>query len=144
MKTDYCSGLRVLVVDDAPFMVRVVTRMLRQLGVNNVHEANDGTTGIEMLRYHRSIDLVLCDLEMPEMDGLEFIKTVRSGTNGTIMASSGVPNPYVPIIIFSKHAWEEPVKESVSLGADGFLIKPTTPKALSEQISTVMKAQGKE
>lgn len=133
IETGPYSELRVLVVDDAPFMIRMISRILRQLGVRDIYEANDGAPAIDMLKYHRNIDLVLCDLEMPEMDGLEFVKTVRSG--------SGVPNPRVPVIMLSKHAWEEPVKEAISLGVNGFLAKPTTPKALSAQITSVLKTQ---
>lgn len=68
------KDLTVLVVEDHDFQRRTMARMLRSLGVQEVLEAGDGRQALELLRGTAHLDLVVCDLDMPEMDGMEFIR----------------------------------------------------------------------
>jgi EAL domain-containing protein (putative c-di-GMP-specific phosphodiesterase class I) len=68
------EGMIMLVVEDHDFQRRTVARMLRTLGAQEVLEASDGKQALALIRGSTSIDLVVCDLDMPEMDGMEFIR----------------------------------------------------------------------
>jgi EAL domain-containing protein (putative c-di-GMP-specific phosphodiesterase class I) len=68
------DGLVVLVVEDDDFQRRTVARMLRSLGAREVREAGDGGQALASIRGAAQVDLVVCDLDMPEMDGMEFIR----------------------------------------------------------------------
>lgn len=68
------KGLTVLVVEDHDFQRRTVARMLRSLGAREVLEAGDGKQALTLIRGAAPVDLVVCDLDMPEMDGMEFIR----------------------------------------------------------------------
>ena len=75
--TDF-SSLHVLVVDDEVFMRQLIVRVLTEIGVKQIYDAENGKDGVTTLKnFGRTIDLVLCDLEMPEMDGFEFVRQVR-------------------------------------------------------------------
>ena len=68
------TGLTVLVVEDHGFQRRTVARMLRSLGAREVLEAADGRQALNLIREAVSVDIVVCDLDMPEMDGMEFFR----------------------------------------------------------------------
>src|ERR1039458_10575657 len=73
------NEIRALIVDDSTVMRKIVERALRQAGLDSlvVHEAGSGTEGLEMLKAHK-VDLILSDINMPMMDGLEFLRQIRS------------------------------------------------------------------
>ena len=73
------SEIRALIVDDSSVMRKIVERALRQAGIDLkvVHEAGSGTEGLDLLRT-RQVDLILSDINMPSMDGLEFLRQIRA------------------------------------------------------------------
>src|SRR5271169_3334389 len=81
------SEIRALIVDDSSVMRKIVERSLRQAGLDlkEVYEAGSGVDGIEVLRT-RSVDLIFSDINMPSMDGLEFLRQIRAQN-----LASGVP-----------------------------------------------------
>jgi two-component system, chemotaxis family, chemotaxis protein CheY len=121
--------IKVLVVDDDQYMRKVVRAMLIAIGVRNIIEARDGTAGLDMIREQRP-DVVFVDWEMPGMDGLTFVKEVRS--------PSTFPIPDVPIILLTGHGDRWRVLEAARLGVHEYLLKPVSTKALLERIASVL------
>ena len=123
-------GLRVLVVDDSDVMRKIILRNLRLAGYN-VDKCYEAGHGFEAL-YHLSkddVDLVLTDINMPEMNGLEFIRKVR----GMDLSKR------VPIIVITSEGSHQMVREAVAAGADGFIVKPFTPEKLQERLERVLR-----
>jgi two-component system chemotaxis response regulator CheY len=117
----------VLIVDDSSTMRKIISRSLRQAGlaVDEIFEAGDGVEGLSMLG-NNSVDLILSDINMPNMDGLEFIKQVRA--NG---------NP-VPIVMITTEGGEDIIKEAISSGASDSIKKPFTPDQLNQKLGGII------
>jgi len=127
------SRITVLVVDDEAFMRDLIVRVLREVGVVDVETARDGSNALAIVtRPGSSIDIILCDLEMPKMNGLEFVRQLRS--------SHLASNPKVPVLIVTGHSDEGNVREAVQLGINGFLVKPISRKALEQRIKKALSS----
>jgi len=124
------SKIRALIVDDSSVMRKIVERCLRQAGIEleEVLEASNGAEALGTLRNH-SVDLVLCDINMPVMDGLEFVRQVA-----TIETAKGVP-----IIMITTEGSESHVVQALSAGARGYIRKPFTPDQVKEQVLPVLE-----
>ena len=124
------SKIRALIVDDSSVMRKIVERCLRQAGIEleEVFEASNGAEALGTLRNH-SLDLVLCDINMPVMDGLEFVRQVA-----TIEIAKGVP-----IIMITTEGSESHVVQALSAGARGYIRKPFTPDQVKEQVLPVLE-----
>jgi two-component system chemotaxis response regulator CheY len=98
------SEIRALIVDDSSVMRKIVERTLRQAGLDSlvVHEAGSGTEGLDVLRTE-TVDLILSDINMPSMDGLEFLRQIRAQNLA----------PGVPVVMITTESSEEHVKERV-------------------------------
>ena len=83
---------RVLLLDDDQFMLEYVSELLRELGVHNIWMAQDGVTGLSVIKDLKTdIDLLICDIEMPGMDGIEFLRNIAvQGYTGNIVLFSGL------------------------------------------------------
>ena len=123
------EAMKVLVVDDEPYMRKVVRTMLLAMGVKTVYEAADGNAGLDMICRHQP-DLVIVDWEMPLIDGAQFVRMVRSPNN--------FPYPDVPIIMLSGHGDRWRVVEAANLGAHEYLLKPVSTTALYERIAAIL------
>lgn len=117
----------VLIVDDSSTMRKIITRSLRQAGlaVDNVLEAGDGFEGLSVLEGN-SVDLILSDINMPNMDGLEFIREVRS---------RGIKTP---VFMITTEGGEDTIGEAISRGASGAIRKPFTPEQLQERLGGLL------
>ncbi len=113
----------VLIVDDSSTMRKIISRSLRQAGlaVDDIYEAGDGIEGLSVLG-SKSVDLILSDINMPNMDGLEFIKQVRGNGNT------------VPIVMITTEGGEDIINEAISSGASTSIKKPFTPDQLNEKL----------
>ena len=121
--------LRVLVVDDSPFMRAVVRSLLSNIGVKRIIEAGDGIAALEKIR-EETPDVVILDWEMPLLNGPELVRIVRS---------PGIfPTPDIPIIMLSAHGEHWRILESVKLGVNEFLCKPVSAKALFERLLSIL------
>ena len=121
--------LRVLVVDDSPFMRTVVRSLLSNIGVKRIIEAGDGIAALETIR-HAAPDIVVLDWEMPLLNGPELVRIVRS---------PGVfPTPDIPIIMLTAHGERWRIVEAVKLGVNEFLCKPVSAKALLDRIVSIL------
>jgi len=123
------QSLEVLIIDDNPYMRKVVRNLLTSIGVKNVHEAVDGVTGLEAIRM-LAPSLVLLDWEMPLLNGAELVRIVRS---------PGVfPVPDVPIIMLTVHVERWRVVEATRLGVHEFLKKPVSGKSLLDRMVSIL------
>jgi CheY-like chemotaxis protein len=121
--------LRVLVVDDNPFMRAIVRRLLSNIGVKRIIEAGDGIAALETMHEETS-DVVILDWEMPLLNGPELVRIVRS---------PGIfPAPDIPIIMLSAHVEHWRILESVKLGVNEFLCKPVSAKALFDRLVAIL------
>jgi two-component system chemotaxis response regulator CheY len=112
-------------------MRKIVERSLRQAGLDlkEVYEAASGVEGLEVLR-SRSVDLILSDINMPSMDGLEFLRQIRAQK-----LADGVP-----VVMITTESSEEHVKQAIEAGAQGYIRKPFTPDQVKERVLPLVKA----
>jgi len=123
------QSITVLVVDDNQYMRKVVRNILVSLGVKNILEAGDGTSGLDAIRMFAP-DLVILDWEMPLLNGAEVVRIVR--------APGVFPVPDVPIIMLTGHVERWRVMEATRLGVNEFLKKPVSGKALLDRMMTIL------
>jgi two-component system chemotaxis response regulator CheY len=122
-------ALDVLIVDDSAAIRKILTRVLAQtdLPIGDVFEAADGVEALKMLEA-RKVGLVLSDINMPNMDGLQFLTSMRSRAewNG------------IPVIMITTEGSQTKVLEAVQLGAQGYVRKPFTAEQIKEKISSCL------
>jgi two-component system, chemotaxis family, chemotaxis protein CheY len=118
-------NLRALIVDDSSVMRKIVARALQQGGVNlsEVLEAGNGAEALEVIR-NQKLDLVLSDINMPVMDGLEFVRQLQTVDN-----AKGVP-----VVMITTEGSESHVMEAISCGARGYIRKPFTPEQMKQHV----------
>ncbi len=119
------SEVRTLIVDDSSVMRKIVERALRQAGLDalEVREAGSGTEGLEMLKENK-VDLILSDINMPLMDGLEFLRQIRAQNLA----------PGVPVVMITTESSEEHVRQAIQAGAQGYIRKPFTAEQVKERV----------
>ena len=119
-------GLNVLLVDDSSVMRKLVMKALRNAGldITSTAEAANGQEGLDALGAG-PVDIVLCDWNMPVMDGLEFVKQARANGNAA------------GIIMLTTESSDDKVAQALEAGADAFITKPFTPEKLGERIGFV-------
>ena len=123
-------GLRTLIVDDSAVMRKIVQRALRQAGfaIGEVLEAGNGFEALDVLR-HQTVDLVLSDMNMPVMDGLEFMRQL-----GSVENARGVP-----VLMITTEGSESHVMEAISCGAAGYIRKPFTPDQMKQHVLPLLE-----
>jgi len=126
------GNIRVLIVDDSSVMRKIVERSLRQANLNlsQVYEAGNGEEALCVLAREK-VDLILCDINMPVMDGLEFVKHLP-----TVENAKGTP-----VVMITTEGSENHVVQALSAGARGYIRKPFTPDLVSSQISSVLEGK---
>ena len=121
------AALKVLVVDDQ-FSVRQMTRLtLQELGIRHIHESENGKEGFQKATV-QPLDLIICDYNMPEMDGLEFLRAVRG--------HQAVRK--LPFILLTGRGDKELVVKAAQAGVNNYLIKPFNASILREKIEQVI------
>lgn len=118
-------AIRTLIVDDSSVMRKIVERSLRQAGINlsDVFQAGNGAEALGVLK-DSQVDLILCDINMPVMDGLEFIKQLPGIANARD----------VPVVMITTEGSEAHVVQALSCGARGYIRKPFTPEQVKEHV----------
>ena len=124
-------GLNVLIVDDSAVMRKILERSLRQarVQIDTVVEAGDGNEALQQLQAAGGIQVVFSDVNMPNMDGLEFLRQVRQNAN--------FKNLHV--IMVTTEGAEAKVMEALTLGAAGYIRKPFTPVQMQEALQRVVQ-----
>lgn len=125
---DLVRSTNVLIIDDDYYMRKVIRSLLLAIGVKKIHDAADGRTGLESI-CSITPDVVILDWEMPDINGNEFMRIVRSPETFAL--------PGVPIIMLTGHVERERVVEAVRLGVNEFLCKPVSARSLLERIATI-------
>lgn len=120
--------MRILVVDDFPTMRRIVRTLLKELGYNNIEEAEDGAIALGKLR-SGGFDFVVSDWNMPNMDGLEMLKSIRA--DAALSA--------LPVLMVTAEAKKENVIAAAQAGANGYVVKPFTAATLDEKLNKVLE-----
>jgi two-component system, chemotaxis family, chemotaxis protein CheY len=119
----------VLIVDDSAAIRKILQRVLRQteMPIRNVLEAGDGAQALQLLR-DQSVGLILSDINMPNMDGLELLGQLKS-------------NPQwkdIPVIMITTEGGQAKVMEAVQLGAAGYVRKPFTADQIKDKLTGVL------
>jgi two-component system chemotaxis response regulator CheY len=117
--------LKILTVDDSSTMRRIIKNTLNRIGYDDVEEANDGMDGLNKMD---GVELVLTDWNMPEMDGLTFVKALRSEAKYA----------NVPIIMVTTEAAKKEIVEAIKAGVSDYIVKPFTPDTLKEKLDKVL------
>ena len=122
--------LKTLIVDDSSVMRKIVARALQQCGINSAEiiEAGNGAEALDVVRRER-LDLVLSDINMPVMDGLEFVRQLQSVEN-----AKGVP-----VVMITTEGSESHVMEAISCGARGYIRKPFTPDQMKQHVLPLLQ-----
>jgi len=125
------SEIRTLIVDDSSVMRKIVERSLRKAGLDPlvVFEAGSGTDGLELLKTQQ-VELILSDINMPSMDGLEFLRQLRAQNLA----------PGVPVVMITTESSEEHVKQAILSGAQGYIRKPFTAEQVKERVLPLLNA----
>ena len=125
------SEIRVLIVDDSSVMRKIVERALRQAGLDPlvVLEAGSGVEGLDALR-NNAVQLILSDINMPSMDGLEFLRQLRAQK-----LADGVP-----VVMITTESSEEHVRQAIQSGAQGYIRNPFTAEQVKERVLPLIAA----
>jgi two-component system chemotaxis response regulator CheY len=125
------SSLKFLVVDDFSTMRRIVRNLMKELGFTNVEEAEDGAIALEKLRNNK-FDFVVSDWNMPNMDGLTLLQSVRA-------------DPHLkglPFLMITAEAKKENIIAAAQAGASGYIVKPFTAATLQEKMEKIFDKMG--
>jgi two-component system chemotaxis response regulator CheY len=121
--------LKVLLVDDNHHMRVLLAEILKALGVREIHEASDGAQGLQLMRSHK-FDIVMTDLSMQPLDGIEFVRLLRR--------SADSPDRMCPVIMITGHSTMARVQEARNAGVNEFLAKPLNARGVVERIGQVI------
>jgi len=124
--------MKILVVDDFSTMRRIVKNILKQLGFENIEEAEDGAQAYSKLKTN-GFEFVISDWNMPNMDGLAFLKSVRSDPELKDM----------PFLMVTAEAEKDKVVEAIKAGVNNYVVKPFTAEVLKEKMDRIFEKLGK-
>jgi two-component system chemotaxis response regulator CheY len=121
----------ILIVDDSAAIRKILQRVLRQTGIDigTIHEAGDGEEALQMLQKH-SVRLVMTDINMPKMDGIQLLAALRSSPIWSNL----------PVVMVTTEGGESKVGEAVKLGATGYVRKPFTADQIKEKLNGLLEA----
>ena len=118
--------MKILIVDDFSTMRRIIKKLLQDLGFHNTSEADDGQTALPMLK-SGAFDFLVTDWNMPGMDGLTLLKTVRSDAELRDL----------PVLMISAEAKREQIVVAAEAGVSGYVVKPCTSLTLKHKIESI-------
>ena len=124
------TDIRALIVDDSSVMRKIIERSLRQAGLESlvVIEAGNGNEGLELLKT-KEVDIIISDINMPSMDGLEFVRQIRAQK-----LAAGVP-----IVMITTESSEAHVKQAIEAGAKGYIRKPFTSDQVKQRVLPLLE-----
>ncbi|HYX38167.1 MAG: response regulator [Pseudobdellovibrionaceae bacterium] len=110
---------KVMIVDDSKTARREIVRLVHNLGLM-AFEAENGKYGLELIRNRTDIGLIFCDINMPEMNGLEFLEALRKEAN----------HKETPVIMLTSEAAEDVLNKAKEFGIKGWILKPAQPNSV--------------
>jgi two-component system chemotaxis response regulator CheY len=122
------ADLKYLIVDDFSTMRRIVRGLLKEMGCSNAEEAEDGAVALGMIKA-QSFDFVVCDINMPNMNGFDFLKAVRADD----------ALKHIPVLMVTAEARKEDIVLAAQIGASGYIVKPFTKATLEEKIQKIVQ-----
>jgi two-component system chemotaxis response regulator CheY len=125
------TALKFLVVDDFSTMRRIVRNLLKELGFNNVEEAEDGAIALARLK-SGGVDFVVTDWNMPNMDGLTLLQSIRADA----------ALKHLPVLMITAEAKKENIIAAAQAGASGYIVKPFTSATLAEKLNKIFEKMG--
>lgn len=128
-KIDF-DQLRFVIVDDNAHMRRILRTMLRAFGSREIHEAEEGASGIEAVEAYQP-DILITDIKMPIFDGIELTRMIRN--------PDGFSQPYLPIIMLSAYSEKHQVIAAREAGATDFICKPVSATTLYNRIQDIIE-----
>lgn len=120
--------MKFLVVDDFSTMRRIVRNLLKELGYSNVDEAEDGAMALSKLK-NEQFDFVISDWNMPVMNGLDMLKSIRADAD---LAK-------LPVLMVTAEAKKENIIAAAQAGANGYVVKPFTAATLDEKLAKIFE-----
>ena len=120
------QNMKILVVDDFATMRRIIKNILKQLGYTNVDEADDGQSALSKLKVDK-FDFVITDWNMPNVSGLDLLKTIRSDPDMKDM----------PVLMVTAEALKENIVVAVKAGVSNYIVKPFNAETLKEKIDKI-------
>ena len=123
--------MKILIVDDFSTMGRIIKNLLRDLGLNNTHEADDGNTALPMLK-NGDFDFVVTDWNMPGMQGIDLLKAIRADESLR----------HLPVLMVTAEAKREQIIEAAQAGVNGYIVKPFTAATLKEKLDKIFERIG--
>ncbi|TAJ80153.1 MAG: chemotaxis protein CheY [Gallionellaceae bacterium] len=126
-------NMKILVVDDFSTMRRIVRNLLKELGFANVHEAEDGIDALNKLRGEGNFEFVVSDWNMPNMTGIDLLRTIRGDA----------ALKHLPVLMVTAEAKRENIIEAAQAGASGYVVKPFTAATLDEKLKKIFATMQK-
>ncbi|MBF0256969.1 MAG: chemotaxis response regulator CheY [Gammaproteobacteria bacterium] len=122
------KNMKILVVDDFSTMRRIIKNLLRDLGFSNIHEADDGTTALPLLKTG-NFDFLVSDWNMPGMTGIDLLRAVRANPKLKTL----------PVLMVTAESKREQIIEAAQAGVNGYVVKPFTAITLKEKIEKIFE-----
>ena len=121
--------MRILIVDDSSTMRRIIGNVVQQLGVakDDFDEAEDGVVAWKLFQEKNNYDVVLTDWNMPNMNGLELVKTIRA------------KDKKVPIVMITTEGGKGEVITALKAGVNNYIVKPFSAEILKEKLDGLVK-----
>ena len=122
------KNMKILIVDDFSTMRRIIKNLLRDLGFNNIMEADDGTTALPLLQ-KGSFDFLVTDWNMPGMQGIDLLIAIREDPDLSSL----------PVLMLTAESKREQIIEAAQAGVNGYVVKPFTAQTLKEKIDKIFE-----
>jgi two-component system chemotaxis response regulator CheY len=122
------KNMKILVVDDFSTMRRIIKNLLRDLGLTNTQEADDGQTALPMLK-DGDFDFVVTDWNMPGMQGIDLLKHIRADEK----------LKHLPVLMVTAEAKREQIIAAAQAGVNGYIVKPFTAGTLKEKLDKIFQ-----
>lgn len=121
-------NMKILVVDDMSTMRRIIKNILKQLGFNNVDEAEHGQEALGKLKAE-AYGFVICDWNMPVMTGIDLLRAIRGDER----------LKQIPVLMVTAEAQKNNLMEAIQAGVSNYIVKPFTAETLQDKINKIFK-----
>jgi len=127
------KDIKILVVDDAPMIRRIMKNLLREIGFTNIEEAEDGKVALQKLKSGK-FDFVITDWNMPNLTGIELVQEMRKDPK--------LKN--IPVMMVTAEAKKENIILALKSGVNNYIVKPFTPENVKSKIEAIFSAKKKK